>query len=314
MPFCLFPVRRRILRRLLPLAVVVGLPLLLTAPAAFAQGSAVSAPAAIKPVTPQELVLLLHGGYTGDEVLRETAGRPLLAPLDDATEKTLRAAGADQRFIDALRTTRHPLTDDEAGAARQRQADMDARNAEGRAAYISRMAEANKHTLEVRLAERKQSQLSQMAEGFHGKLVAFRDGQLQPCADAATADKKLFAFYFSAQASPQCRQFTPSLLKFYQDFEPKHPAFEVVFVSEDHSAPEMANSMRQDAMPWPALAYERRAQETNIMKLAEGGSIPRLVLVDGAGRLVSDSYVDGKYVGPQHVLDDLIKLAAAGGN
>ena len=48
------------------------------------------------------------------------------------------------------------------------------------------------------------------------------------------------------------------------------------------------------------------------MKMGEGG-IPRLVLVDGEGRLVSDSYVDGKYVGPQHVLDDLTRLAKAGG-
>ena len=72
--------------------------------------------------------------------------------------------------------------------------------------------------------------------------------------------------------------------------------------------------MRQDAMPWPALAYDLRASQPALLRLAEGGGIPRLVLVDGEGRLVSDSYdARGKYVGPQHVLDDLARLAKAGG-
>ena len=89
-------------------------------------------------------------------------------------------------------------------------------------------------------------------------------------------------------------------MKFYQDFAPKHPAFEVVFFSEDRSAFNMENAMRQGAMPWPALAFDRLAQQADLAALGKQVT-PRLTLIDGAGRIVSDSVVDEQYVGPQHV-------------
>ncbi len=275
-------------------------------PAARAAG------AASRPVTIQELCLLLRGGYTGAEVLRETSGRPLLEPLDDTAQRNLRTAGADQRFIDALKASHPALTDAEAEAARQQQSAIDARTAEGKAAYVSRMYEANKQAFEAHADARKQDALGQMAKRMRGQLVALRDDHLQPVGDDAVDSKKLFAFYFSAEHSRPCRQFTPTLVKFYQDFAPKHAAFDLVLVSLDRSAAEMESAMRQEAMPWPALAFDRRAAQPNLMKMGDG-DLPRLVLIDGEGRLVVDSYADGKYVGPQRVLDALAKLAAAGG-
>ena len=265
-----------------------------------------------KPLTVPEITLLLHGGYTGDEILRETAGRPLLAPLDAASEKALRDAGADQRFLDALKTDRHALSDTDAAAARQQQAVLAEREAQTRADYASRLMEANREALAAHLAVRKQAALGLMAAQLRGKLVSLHDGALHACDDNVEDSKKLFAFYFAAAASAPCRQFTPQLVRFYQDFAPKHPAFEVVLVSLDRSADSMEAVMRQDAVPFPALAFDQRASQPGIMKLAEGNP-PRLVLVDGEGRLVADSYVDQKYVGPQHVLDELNKLAKAGG-
>ncbi len=75
---------------------------------------------------------MLRGGYTGDEVLRETNGRPLLEPLDPDNEKLLLAAGADARLVNALRASHPALTDDQAAAARAQQAGIDARNTPAR--------------------------------------------------------------------------------------------------------------------------------------------------------------------------------------
>ena len=272
--------------------------------------SAQQAPAA-KPVTIQELTLLLHGGYTDSEVAHETIDRPLLTPLDEAGEKTLRAAGADQSLIDTLKA-RATLTSDQAAAARQLQAAIDARNTQGNAEYASRMRQVNQQIFTEHRAERKQEELGKLAASLRGKLVTLRDGSLQPPADTALDGKMLFALYFAAD-TPACRLFTSKLTAFYQDFEPKHTAFEIVFISEDRSADAMENLLRQVTMPWPALTYSVKAQVPDLVKLGSG-TLPRLVLVDGEGRLVSDSYVEGKYVGPQHVLDDLTKLAVAGGN
>ena len=283
----------------------VGVFWLTTCPAAAQQ------PPAARPVTIQELALLLHGGYTGHEVAREIGNRPLLTPLDDAGEKTLRAAGADQSLLDTLKA-RATLTTDQADAARQRQVAIDARNTQENAAYASRMREVNQQVFAEHRAERKQEELGKLATSLRGKLVTGRDGSLQPCADTALNGKMLFALYFAAD-TPACRQFTPRLAAFYQDFEPKHPAFEIVFISEDRSADAMASHLRQVTMPWPALSYPVKAQVPDLVKLGQG-TLPRLVLVDGESRVVSDSYVEGKYVGPQHVLDDLTRLATAGEN
>ena len=44
---------------------------------------------------------------------------------------------------------------------------------------------------------------------------------------------KYTALYFSAHWCPPCRMFTPKLVEWYNNFKPKHPDFELVFVSSD---------------------------------------------------------------------------------
>ena len=271
--------------------------------------------AAGQPVTIKELCLMLRGGYTGDEVLRETAGRPLLEPLDADAEAALRQSGADAHLLDALRKTRRTLSDDEAAAARQRQAEIDERNLQSQEANRANLLAFHQQAAENHQNALRQAALDKIAGQLHGQLVVCPDGQMRPYDDEALGGKKLFAFYYSALWCAPCRKFTPQLVEFYKKFAPAHPAFELVFVSEDHSPYDMENYMRQDAMPWPALAFDAKARLPGLAALGKDG-IPRLVLIDGSGRVLSDSYVDGKYVGPQHVLDDLTRFAAvaAGGN
>jgi thiol-disulfide isomerase/thioredoxin/predicted secreted protein len=113
------------------------------------------------------------------------------------------------------------------------------------------------------------------------------------------------AIYFSAHWCPPCRAFTPQLVAWYNGFKPKHPNFELVFVSDDHDEAGMTEYMTTMAMPWPAVAYgERNLSRLN--KFANTG-IPDLVLVDSSGKVLSDSFDGSTYLGPEHVLDDIQK-------
>jgi hypothetical protein len=70
----------------------------------------------------------------------------------------------------------------------------------------------------------------------------------------------------------------------------------------------MQKYMQAEGMPFPALSFDLKDQTPELTKYA-GDAIPCLVLVDGAGGVISDTYVNKQYVGPRHVLEDLAKLA-----
>ena len=87
----------------------------------------------------------------------------------------------------------------------------------------------------------------------------------------------------------------------------EHPEFEIIFVSSDKSADAMAAYMYEAGMPWPAIEFGKLANVPTLKKYA-GDGIPDLVIVDTTGKILADSYVRGKYVGPQRVLDDLTAI------
>lgn len=151
-----------------------------------------------------------------------------------------------------------------------------------------------------------------MHRRLSGKLVQLTGGNLQPVADARLAGVKYFGLYYSASWCGPCRQFTPGFVKTYRQIKEKYPQFEVVFISADHSADDMRNYMKADGMPWTALRYELRPQNPELLRYA-GDGIPCLVLVDAAGRVLSDSYRGDTYLGPGHVLQDAIKILEKGG-
>jgi nucleoredoxin len=133
------------------------------------------------------------------------------------------------------------------------------------------------------------------------KLVRLEGGRVKSAGAAAVEGVRFFALYYSASWCGPCRQFTPDLIRAYRELKAKHPEFEVVFVSADRSAGEMADYMKGDKMPWLAVGYEKR--DHKIMSYS-GPGIPCLVLVDEQGRVLSDSYEGDNYVGPQKVLAD----------
>jgi nucleoredoxin len=129
---------------------------------------------------------------------------------------------------------------------------------------------------------------------------------------APLKDAKYIAIYYSASWCGPCRAFTPDLVKWYKRNKAKNPHFELIFVSSDRSAADMAAYMKDDDMEWPALAFDKKKDSSSAaVTQYSGRGIPCLVLIDESGKVLSNSYVDGQYVGPRKVLEDIEKTLKA---
>ena len=103
----------------------------------------------------------------------------------------------------------------------------------------------------------------------------------------ALEGKKFIGLYFSAHWCGPCRMFTPELVKFYSHCQSK--GFEVIFVSSDKSADEMANYMKETGMKWLAIPFEDAETRNGIKTLFGVNGIPHLIILDAQGKLVSSN-------------------------
>src|SRR5690606_10146272 len=101
---------------------------------------------------------------------------------------------------------------------------------------------------------------------------------------------KYFAFYRSASWCGPCRNFTPKLVKFYNRIKPKHPEFELIFVSSDRSEDSMESYMVDDRMPWPAFEFGKHKS----LVRSNGNGIPCLIITDADGKKLYDSYTEDR--------------------
>jgi nucleoredoxin len=269
--------------------------------------------AATLPLTTSDISLMLRSGYSVPTIEAELATRHFADQLDEGKRTQLIKAGATTQLLDAIESGKFSAPKDELEKSH--------RKMEEQAANRALMADRAKRSdtlyqnqlLKQRARVVAQGSADAIVGAAKGNLVRLQNGNLVSCYDEELAPKQIYGLYFSAHWCGPCRKFTPQLVAYYNQIARDHPEFEIIFVSADKSADGMANYMRESGMPWPAIEYGKLASVPTLQKYA-GNGIPDLVIVDASGKVLADSYVGGKYVGPARVLDDLSAIFARGGS
>jgi len=259
------------------------------------------------PLTVSEINLMLRTGYSNASVLQELSQRHFVDSFDETKEQALIKAGASAELIAALKNGAYSLSADKSAAALE-QIEAQAQH-RTEAAEAARKSEAAYEADLIRKRSAKSPTLNAGANGaisdfLKTDLIRVRAGDVVHADDTALTNKKLIAFYFSAEWCGPCRTFTPQLVDYYKRVATEHPEFEIVFYSSDKSQYAMEKYMRDENMPWLAVDFPK-LKDKAVLKKNAGEGIPSLVLVDASGNVISSSYVDGKYRGPQQVLSDL---------
>ncbi|HLW35922.1 MAG TPA: thioredoxin-like domain-containing protein [Chthoniobacterales bacterium] len=264
------------------------------------------------PLTVNELSLMLRTGYSSNTLMKELTTRRFVDALDEEKEKTLMNAGASPELIAALKNGTYSLSADKTAAVLERMEGEVQRRAQQ--AQAARKSDAAYQSEVIRKRTAKSTELNSggtaaISEFLKSDLVQIKNSESVPVDETALANKKLIAFYFSAEWCGPCRKFTPQLVAYYNRVAPEHPEFEVVFFSSDRSQFAMEKYMRDENMPWLAINFSKLGEKTSLKKDA-GTGIPSLVLVDSDGKLISSSYQNGQHRGPQQVLADLDAIFA----
>src|SRR5256886_7203106 len=256
-----------------------------------------------------DISVMLRTGCSAPTIEADLATRHFADQLDEGKRNQLIKAGATTELLDAIESGNFFVPKDELEKSRRK---MDEQTAER--ALMAERAKRNDTLYQNQLLKQRARMVAHgsadaIAGAAKGNLVRLQNGNLVSCYDEELASKQIYALYFSAHWCGPCRKFTPQLVAYYNQVTHDHPEFEIIFVSADKSADGMATYMRESGMPWPAIDYDKLANVPALQKYA-GKGIPDLVIVDAGGKVLADSYVSGKYVGPARVLDDLSAIFA----
>eukprot|EP00873_Tetraselmis_striata_P021827 jgi/Tetstr1/442091/TSEL_003174.t1 len=102
----------------------------------------------------------------------------------------------------------------------------------------------------------------------------------------ALAGKEVIGIYFSAHFCPPCRSLTPRLAKQYAGLRHAGKKFEIIWASADRSQQEFYDYFGE--MPWLAVPFDSRHRSQLMQRYGVHG-IPRLILVDASGQLISNN-------------------------
>jgi thiol-disulfide isomerase/thioredoxin len=137
-------------------------------------------------------------------------------------------------------------------------------------------------------------------------LIALQGDKLAPFQSDEFLQARYTILYFSAGWCPDCRVFSPSLVRAY-DAQPKGAGrFEVLLLTQDRTEKEMLQYMRSEKMKWPTLAFDKVAAAADLKKFYSGHGIPCLTILDQKGVVVLQSTSDKDAAKVLRQLQDLL--------
>ena len=246
---------------------------------------------------------MLRSGYSSEAVLQELSKRKFGETLDPATEQQLIKAGASKDLINTLESGVYQLSAAEIATEQQKQAT--------RRESVPQPAPVAQTTNRAQATPPSQVQIGgTMYDHLKDDLVYWHEGSLVPFDNETLERKKFYLLFFSAIWSKEGRQFTSQLVDYYNRVHPQHPELEIVFFSADRSAFAMENYVSQTSMPWPMVAYDKLQGKAGELAGSLTHQVPRLILAENSGRMLSDSGETRVEFGK--VLADTDKILQAG--
>ena len=278
-------------------------------PFLLAVGLAVTAAAGSLPLTNKEIALMLRSGYSSESIVSEVHRRRVFDALDPATKKSMLEFGASAQLVAALESGAYAVSGSEADQARARETELAAR----RQAQIEQdqklttFYHAQQAVTRAKAATAPPPGETPILDSLRPKLVRCHDGTISRPDGSELEKKKFVALYYSAHWCAPCRKFTPQLVDYYNRTVAAHPEFEIIFVSSDRSRFGWETYIGETKMPWLAVDFDQLGDMAGIRKLG-GGSIPSLLVLDNASRIVASSYDGEKYLGPENAVAALDKI------
>ena len=236
--------------------------------------------AGVAPLTVKEVSLMLRSGYSSEIVLQELSKRKFADALDSAGKEQLVKLGANKSLISTLESGVYQLSAAET-ATWERQKRSTRPQTVSQSSPDLQPAKPNPPA-EVQVG-------GTMYDHLKDDLVYWHEGSLTPFDNETLQKKKFYLLFFSAIWSKEGRQSTAQLVDYYNRVAPKHPEFEIVFFSADRSPFAMENYISQTNMPWPAVAYDKLSGKAGALAGSLTHQIPRLILAEASGRILSDS-------------------------
>lgn len=134
-----------------------------------------------------------------------------------------------------------------------------------------------------RFVDSKDGAPSRLIEQLQPNLISSTTGQPAPL--NTNSLPRYLLFLRGANYCPITQKFMPSLVKFYDEVKPRHPEFEIIYLSYDGNLADMEKFAKAKGFSWPAVTYERSAHLSLITPYF-GKLIPQLTVMDRDGKVL----------------------------